>query len=109
MCIAFENSLNGYEDTLEEFTLKIKEGFMLREIAGTWVVVPIGQSLVDFNGLMTLNESSTLIWKQLETGSDLEKLTSLILSEYDIDENTARSDIQEFITILDTKGLLTNG
>ena len=89
--------------------MKIKEGFMLREIAGSYIVVPFGQSVVDFNGLMELSESSALLWRQLEKGSDVESLISLILSEYEIDEITARSDIEEFISILNTKGLLIDG
>lgn len=85
--------------------MKIKDGFMLREIAGTWVVVPIGKSVVEFNGLMTLSESGALLWKRLECGAELDELVEAILHEYEIDEATARSDVDDFISEINRKGL----
>jgi hypothetical protein len=86
--------------------MKIKDGFMLREIAGNWVVVPIGQRVVDFNGLMTLNESGVLLWKKLEQGATREELISSILDEYEIDESTAKADVEGFFLKLGEKGIL---
>lgn len=86
--------------------MKIKSGFMLREIAGSWVVVPLGQMVVEFNSLMTLNESGAMIWKRLETGAEMDELVEMILREYDVDEHTARSDIQEIIDAMNENGLL---
>ena len=86
--------------------MKIKDGFMLRQIAGSWVVVPLGQRVVEFNGLMTLSESGALIWKKLETGAELDELIQLILAEYDIDEVTARNDVEEFIDNAKASGVL---
>jgi hypothetical protein len=40
--------------------MKIKKDFMLREIVGTWIVVPLGERVVDFNGMVTLNETGAL-------------------------------------------------
>ncbi len=85
--------------------MKIKDGFMLREIAGTWVVVPIGQRVVEFNGLMTLSESGALLWKKLEDGAEVDKLVEAIVGEYEIDETTANSDVNEFVCEIDKKGL----
>jgi hypothetical protein len=85
--------------------MKIKDGFMLREIAGTWVVVPIGQRVVEFNGLMTLSESGALLWKKLECGAEVDELVKAIMEEYEIDEATANADINEFICEIDMKGL----
>jgi hypothetical protein len=86
--------------------MKIKDGFMLRSIAGSWVVVPIGQRVVEFNGLMTLSETGALLWKKLECGADMDKLVASILGEYDIDEATAMSDVKEFISAVGERGLL---
>jgi hypothetical protein len=85
--------------------MKLKDGFMLREIAGTWIVVPIGQRVVEFNGLMTLSESGALLWKKLESGADKEELVEAVLAEYDIDRDTAEGDVVEFITEISEKGL----
>ena len=86
--------------------MKIKEGFMLREIAGQWIVIPLGERVVEFNGMLTLSESGAMLWKGLQDGADEEQLTKLILSEYDIDEETAKSDVKEFIDSVSVKGLI---
>jgi len=79
---------------------------LLREIAGSWIVVPIGQRVVEFNGLMTLSESGAILWSILEKGADMETLTDSLLSEYDIDEETAIADVKEFISAVREKGLI---
>lgn len=85
--------------------MRLKNGFMLREVAGQWIVVPLGDRVVEFNGLMTLSESGALLWKMLVDGSDEDTLAKAILAEYDIDEKTAKSDVLEFITALKEKDL----
>lgn len=79
---------------------------MLREIAGSWVVVPLGARVVEFNGLISLTETSALIWKMIEEGSTKEQILAKILSEYDVDEKTAKKDIDEFIQTATEKGLI---
>lgn len=86
--------------------MKIKDGFMLRQIAGSWVVVPLGQRIVEFNGLMTLNESGALLWKLLEAGTDMENLIKAITNEYTVDEDTARADVCEILKRITEKGLV---
>lgn len=86
--------------------MKIKNGFMLREIAGSWVVVPIGERVVEFNGLIALSESGAMLWKRMEDGAEEEDLIQVILNEYEIDEATARMDVQAFITATRERGLI---
>lgn len=83
--------------------MKIKSGFMLREIAGQSVVVPLGSRVVEFNGIMTLSESGALLWRELEKGASIDEMVDVILSEYDIDRETARNDVEQFVqSMLDT-------
>lgn len=88
--------------------MKIKnpKGLMLREISGPWVVVPVGEMVVEFNGLMALSESGALLWKKLEAGADFDQLLAAIISEYDVPEDAARSDIEEFLSQLADKGII---
>lgn len=86
--------------------MKIKSGFMVREIAGQWIVVPIGSRVVEFNGIMTLSESGAILWKRLSEGAEIDELVTAILSEYEIDEETARNDIMNFIEALVEKKLV---
>ena len=64
------------------------------------MVVPIGQRVVEFNGLITLNESGALLWKRLEEGVDAEELVASILSEYDVDEAEVKNDVSEFVNLV---------
>ena len=74
--------------------MKIKEGFVLKEIAGVNVVVPIASQMVSFKAIISLNESGAFLWKQLETEKDEAELLKAFLSEYDIDEQTAKTGRQ---------------
>lgn len=86
--------------------MKIKDGFLLRNIAGSNIVVPVGAASVDFNGMITLNDSGAFLWKELEKGGDEETLTAALLREYDVDEATARSSAIDYIRKLDEAGVL---
>lgn len=87
--------------------MKIKEGFLLREIAGSWIVVPMGQRVVEFNGLISLNDSGAYLWRKLEENiGGEEELVTLLTNEYDVDEDTARLDVNEFLASIREKGLV---
>jgi hypothetical protein len=86
--------------------MRIKKDFVLRNVAGADVVLPLGAASVDFNGLLKLNESSVLLWKALEQDTDLDGLVTVLTSEYDVDPATARRDIEAFLARLDQIGCL---
>jgi hypothetical protein len=77
--------------------MKIKAGFMLREVAGNYVVVPVGEASKEFKGIITLNSSGAFLWKSLLEECSIEELLEKFLDEYDIDEETAKKDIELFI------------
>lgn len=83
---------------------KIKEGFLLRTVAGSNIVVPVGS--IDFSGVITLNEVGALIWKKLENGAELDELVDAVLEEYDTDRETALADIEGYIEELKGRGML---
>lgn len=84
--------------------MKIKKGFMLRSIAGSNIVVPVGSAAVDFNGMITLNDSGAFLWKILETGADIDGMVQALLAEYDVDAETAKSCCVEFVKKLEEAG-----
>lgn len=86
--------------------MKIKDGFMLRQVAGQWLVVPLGERVVEFNGMITLSESGAIIWQEIVAGSTVDKIITRLVSEYDVNEEMVRSDVDEFIGVMDAKGLL---
>ena len=86
--------------------MKIKNGYMLREVAGESIVVAIDSAALDFNGLITLNRAGTFLWKILMDGADEGELLTAMLAEYEIDGVTAKKDIHEFIGKLKKAKLL---
>ena len=86
--------------------MKIKENFVLRQIASTWVVISLAEATVDFNGLLTLNESGLMLWKLIEKGSTREQLASALTEEYEVSYETALADVDEYLEKLDKAGCI---
>jgi len=86
--------------------MKIKEGFVLRKVADNWVVLPVGKASVDFNGMLSLNESGTILWHALEKGGSREDLANALLDEYDVELDQALADVDEFLTVLEKVGCI---
>lgn len=87
--------------------MKIDKNFVLREIAGEYIIIPTGRTALEFNGLITVNEVGMELWKMLQENVTFDDLLNGILEEYDVDENAAREDIQEFLDRLVKGGILT--
>ena len=85
--------------------MKIKEGFLLRQVAGQTVVLPCGED-VDLNLMITLNETGTFLWERMQEETDENALVSALLAEYDVDEDTARSAVRGFAAKLENHGFL---
>ena len=86
--------------------MKIKKELVKRDIAGDTVLVPIGKTVYDSNGLYVLNEMGAFLWEHLETAASEEELLSAILEEYEIAEEVARQDLREFLDKLRGMGIL---
>lgn len=86
--------------------MKIKEGFTLKNIVGTFIVLPIGKRVIEFNVMLTLSESGAVLWRKLEEEASMSELITTLLNEYDIDNETAERDIEQFINSLNERKLL---
>ena len=76
--------------------MKLKDGFILREVAGEYVVVPSGDD-VNLNMLITLNDTGCTLWKKLEEGAEKSDLVSALMAEYKVDEDTASRHVDTFV------------
>ena len=76
--------------------IKLKEGFILRKIAGENVVIPSGDEL-DLNMMITLNDTAAFLWQHIEKGAEERALVKASLDEYDTDETTAANAVKNFI------------
>ena len=80
--------------------MKIKDGFILRKIAGEDVVVPIGNNIADFNGIINLNESAAFLLGLLKDDVSTSELIKQLIDKYEIDKELAIKDVDNFIDIL---------
>lgn len=86
--------------------MKIKDGFLLREVAGNYVVIAVGEDAVNFNSIITVNEIGAYIWNKINEGKNEEAIADDIIGEYSIDRNTALKDIGEFENQLREAGII---
>lgn len=87
--------------------MKINPGFVLKDIAGSFVVVPTGDNLVDFSAMITLNETGAFLWNLLSDEISIEELADAMCSEYEISKEEAVLDVTEFVETLKNKKVLS--
>lgn len=86
--------------------MKLKEGFLLRQVGGNHIVVPVGAQTVDFRCIITLNETGAVMWEKLKTECTQADLVAALLAEYDVTEDVATADVAAFVEALQEKKLL---
>lgn len=77
--------------------MKIEKEFILREIAGDYVIIPTGKTTLELNGLITVNELGAFLWEKLQQDITKEELVEAVLAEYEIDQETVEKDVEEFL------------
>lgn len=82
--------------------MRIKDDFYLSEVGNCNIVVAIGEESNNLNAMITLNESATFLWKALENGSSKEELIEKLTNEYEVDLETAKRGVDNFIDKLES-------
>ena len=90
----------------EERDMKAKSGFVLRNVVGEYILMPVGDTISQFKGTMLLNEVSALVWEKLQNPVSRDDLLRAIMSEYDIDEATAAKDLDALLEKLKGYGVV---
>ena len=86
--------------------MKRSADFLLREVAGTLVIVPVGAAVQNFPGMISVNATGAYIWELLETEQTLETLTEALVARYEVDAELARKDAEGFLEKLQPTGAL---
>ena len=86
--------------------MTIQKELVKREIAGDTILVPVGKTVYDSNGLFILTELGAFIWELLPDAAGEDDIVTAVLKEYEVDEATARADIREFLKKLEDLGIL---
>ena len=77
--------------------MKAKNGFILREVLGEFMIMPVGDNIGTYTGTVILNEVSAFVWKKLQQPVSFEELVESITAEYDIDAGTASKDLKDLL------------
>ena len=78
--------------------MKVKKGYILRQLVTEWMVVTVGDAAEEFNGMLRLNAAGAMLWKRLEKGASRQQLVQALMEEYQgLDENTATNDVNSFL------------
>lgn len=86
--------------------MKMKNGFLMRELAGRYVVVPVGTDTNQFRGMVQMNKVGAFLWESLQSEKDKEELIRELLDKYQVDRERAERDVDIFINKLEAAGIL---
>ncbi len=86
--------------------MKILKKVIVRTIAGDTMLVPIGETIEEYNGLFTLSPSAAFIFDCIQQGMEEPEILKSILNEFEVDEDTARNDMTDFISALREYGIV---
>lgn len=87
--------------------MRLNGEFVIRQLLDDIIAVPVGQTILKFNGMIMLNDVSLLIWNCLEQDTDLDSIVAAVTEKFDVSEQTARTDIMTFLQQLRQTDLLT--
>ncbi len=86
--------------------MKMKEGLLLREIAGEYVVIAVGKPELNFNRMLVLNESGALLFRKLQGGASGRELVDALTREYEVTQEEAVRDVKIFLERLAQAGCM---
>ena len=80
--------------------MKIKEGFVLREVANKVMVIAVGEASKSFKGMINMNQTAKDIWNHIKAGLDEDGIVLEMMKKYEADEETIRKDVKYIIGVL---------
>lgn len=91
--------------------MKLKDGLVLREVAGQYVIVPTGKRVREMHGVFYMNISGALLWTYMEDHERTEEdLINYLQEQFpDLKREKAESDVREFIEAIKQRNLFENG
>ena len=86
--------------------MKRKDNFVMQNVAGEYLLVPLGEKVMDMNAVITLNSTSAHIWSLLDRDRTIDELTAAVVERFDVDQARAHTDIEKFLKKIAELGLL---
>ena len=85
---------------------KLKGEFVLREIMGEMIAIPVGKAALDFNGMICLNDTGRIVFAGLRDQKTKEQILEEILESFDVSREEATADMEAFLLRMEESGLL---
>ena len=110
-----ENALLLYRTVLdgsflkEEPDMKAKPGFILRKVMDEYMLMPAGENIGTFSGMVLLNSVSAFVWEKLQSPMSRDELLAAVTAEYDVDEETAAADLDALLEKLKAYDVIEEG
>ena len=87
--------------------MKTKKGFNLRNVCGENIIVAEGEENIDFSDIISMNETSAYLWKQVQGKKFTpEQLVDLLRQEYDVAMDEAQHDVAQLIKVWHDAGII---
>lgn len=86
--------------------MKIKQGFVMRDVAGQAVAIATGEASKSFHGMVKLNDTGAVIWNSIEKGLDEAEIAEQLTASYDVEVGQALKDVESFIARMRDAGLV---
>lgn len=86
--------------------MRASKDLILREIAGEYILIPVGQAALKIHGMINLSDSAVFLWNKLQEECTEEALIEALLAEYDVDRDTAAADVRDFVSQMNKVGVL---
>ncbi len=77
--------------------MKVRDGFVLREVGGQPVVVSVGPASQVFNGMIKLNGTGAFLFEKMQDETTEDALVEALMEKYDVEEELARNDVKNFV------------
>ena len=80
--------------------MKIKSGFVVRQVGDDFVVVPVGEMCKQFHGMINVNETGAMLWKFFSAEHTLEEAVDMLLGEFNVEREIAQADVEKFMRLI---------
>ena len=77
--------------------MKLRGEFVVRQVADDIIAIPVGNTALEFNGMIMLNDVSRVIWECLEKGTEITDIVSAVTEKFEVLEEEAKNDIIVFL------------
>ena len=86
--------------------MKAKSGFVLRDVVGEKILMPVGENITKFRGTVLLNTVSAFVWEKLQEPVSKEELLQALLDKFEVDGETASRDLNKLLETFAELGIL---